>query len=80
MLTVGKLKTFLKNWSDDSPVVVSINNKSKPMEIKRVGTLLTNRHKDPGILTAGAGLFCGKMKNIKNNYYFYHFLTENFGY
>lgn len=65
MLTVGKLKTFLKNWSDDSPVVVSINNKSKPIEIKRVGTLLTNRHKVPGILTAGAGLFLWKDEEYK---------------
>ena len=57
MLTVGKLKAILQNWSDDSPVTVSVDNKSAPRDIKRVGTLVTNRHKNPDILTAGVGLF-----------------------
>ena len=57
MLTVGELKAILQNWSDDSPVAVSIDNKSKPADIKRTGTVLINRHKDPDILIAGVGLF-----------------------
>lgn len=60
MLTVGELKAILQNWSDDTPVAVSIDNKSKPMDIKRTGTLITNRHKDPNILTASVGLFLWK--------------------
>ena len=57
MLTVGELKAILQNWSDDSPVSVSLDNKSAPRDIKRVGTLITNRHKNQDILTAGVGLF-----------------------
>ena len=57
MLTVGELKAILQNWSDDSPVAVSIDNKSKPVDIKRTGTVLINHHNDPDILTAGVGLF-----------------------
>ena len=57
MLTVGELKAILQNWSDDSPVAVSIDNKSKPVDIKRTGTVLINHHKDLDILTAGVGLF-----------------------
>ena len=57
MLTVGELKAILQNWSYDSPVAVSVDNKSKPIDIKRTGTVLINRHKDPDILTAGVGLF-----------------------
>ena len=60
MLTVGKLKAILQNLSDDTPVVVGVDNKSKPRDIKRVGTLITNRHKNPDILTAGVGLFLWK--------------------
>ena len=60
MLTVGELKAILQNWSDDTPVVVGVDNKSKPMDIKRTGTLITNRHNDPNILTAGLGLFLWK--------------------
>ena len=60
MLTVGELKAILQNWSDDSPVAVSIDNKSKPIDIKRTGTVLTKRHQDPNILTAGVGLFLWK--------------------
>ena len=57
MLTVGKLKAILQNLSDDTPVLVGVDNKSKPRNIKRVGTLITNIHKNPDILTAGVGLF-----------------------
>lgn len=57
MLTVGELKAILQNWSDDTPVTVSVDNQSKPRDIKRAGTLITNRHKDPNIITAGVGLF-----------------------
>ena len=46
MLTVGKLKAILQNWSDDTPVVVGVDNRSKPRDIKRIGTLVTNRHKN----------------------------------
>ena len=60
MLTVGELKAILQNWSDDTPVTVSVDNKSKPRDIKRTGTLITNRHKDPNIITAGVGLFLWK--------------------
>lgn len=47
MLTVGELKAILQNWSDDSPVTVSVDNKSAPRDIKRTGTLITKRHKKP---------------------------------
>lgn len=57
MLTVGELKAILQRWSDDTPVCVSIDNKSKPRDIKQTGTLVTNRHKNPDIITAGVGLF-----------------------
>lgn len=57
MLTVGELKAILQNWSDDTPVTVSVDNTSKPRDIKRTGTLITNRHNDPNIITAGVGLF-----------------------
>ena len=60
MLTVGELKAILQNWSDDTPVTVSVDNNSKPMDIKRTGTLITNRHKDTNILTASVGLFLWK--------------------
>lgn len=56
-LTVGELKEILKLWSDDTPVAVSVDSKSKPCDIKRTGTILTNIHADPNILTAGVGLF-----------------------
>ena len=57
MLTVGELKAILQRWSDDTPVCVSVDNKSKPRDIKRTGTLITNRHKNPNIITAGVELF-----------------------
>ena len=57
MLTVGELKAILQNWSDDTPVTVSVDNESKPRDIKRTGTLITNRHKNLNIITAGVGLF-----------------------
>lgn len=60
MLTVGELKAILQNWSDDTPVSVSVDNKSKPRDIKRTGTLLTKRNNDPNIMTAGVGLFLWK--------------------
>lgn len=60
MLTVGELKEILNNWSDDTIVAVSIDNKTKPKDIKRTGTLITSRHEDPDILTAGVGLFLWK--------------------
>lgn len=56
-LTVGELKEILKLWSDDTPIAVSVDSKSKPYDIKRTGTILTNIHADPNILTAGVGLF-----------------------
>lgn len=56
-LTVGELKEILKLWLDDTPVAVSVDSKSKPCNVKRTGTLITNRHADPNILTAGVGLF-----------------------
>lgn len=60
MLTVGELKAILQHWSDDTPVCVSVDNKSKPRNIKRTGTLITNRHKNLDIITAGVGLFLWK--------------------
>lgn len=57
MLTVGELKAILQHWSDDTPVCVSVDNNSKPRDIKRTGTLITNRHKNLDIITAGVGLF-----------------------
>ena len=60
MLTVGELKAILQNWSDDSPVTVSVDNKSKPRDIVRTGTIVTNRHKNQDIITAGVGLFLYK--------------------
>ena len=57
MLTVGELKAILQNWTDDTPVCVSVDNESKPRDIKRTGTLITNRYNDPNIITAGVGLF-----------------------
>lgn len=60
MLTVGELKAILQNWSDDTPVCVSVDNKSSPRDIMRTGTLVTNRHKTPDIITAGVGLFLYK--------------------
>jgi hypothetical protein len=57
MMTVGELKAILQRWSDDTPVCVSVDNKSKPRDIKRTGTLITNRHKNLDIITAGVGLF-----------------------
>lgn len=57
MLTVGKLKAIIQNLSDDTPVLVSVDNKSKPRDIKEIGTLIKNIHKNPDILTAGVGLF-----------------------
>ncbi len=57
MLTVGELKAILQNWTDDTPITVSVDNKSKPRDIKRTGTLLTYRHKNPDIATTGIGLF-----------------------
>ena len=57
ILTVGELKAILQKWSDDTPVCVRVDNKSKPRDIKRTGTLLTYRHKNPDIATAGIGVF-----------------------
>ena len=65
MLTVGELKALLNNWSDDTPVTVSIDNKTKPMDIKRTGILITSRHKNPDILTASVGLFLWKDDDFK---------------
>lgn len=65
MLTVGELKALLNNWSDDTPVAVSIDNKTKPMDIKRTGILITSRHKNPDILTASVGLFLWKDDDFK---------------
>ncbi len=57
MMTVGELKAILQNHSDDTPIAVSVDNQSKPRDIVRVGRLVTNRHKDPNILTHTIGLF-----------------------
>ena len=57
IMTVGELKAILQRWSDDAPVCVSVDNRSKPRDIKRTGTLITNRHKNLDIITAGVGLF-----------------------
>lgn len=57
MMTVGELKSILQKWSDDTPVAVSIDNKTKPMNIKRTGMLAMNLYKNPDILTASLGLF-----------------------
>ena len=65
MLTVGELKAILQNHSDDTPIAVSVDNKSKPRDIKRTGTLITNRHKNPDILTATVGLFLWKDEDYK---------------
>lgn len=65
MLTVGELKAILQNWSDDTPVCVSVDNKSAPRDIMRTGTLVTNRHKTPDIITAGVGLFLYKDEDYK---------------
>ena len=65
ILTVGELKALLNNWSDDTPVAVSIDNKTKPIDVKRTGTLITNRHKNPDILTACVGLFLWKDEDFK---------------
>ena len=60
MMTVGELKAILQKWSDDTPVTVSVDNNSKPRDIKRTGTLITSRHKKLDIITAGVGLFLWK--------------------
>jgi hypothetical protein len=60
MMTVGELKAILQKWSDDTPVAVSIDNKTAPKNIKRTGTVVTNIHKNPDILTATLGLFLWK--------------------
>ena len=65
MLTVGELKEILQNWSDDTLVAVSVDNKSKPIYVKRTGTLITNIHKDPNILTANVGLFLWKDEDYR---------------
>lgn len=65
MLTVGELKALLNNWSDDTPVAVSIDNKTKPIDIKRTGTLITSRYKNPDILTTSVGLFLWKDEDFK---------------
>lgn len=65
MMTVGELKAILQNWSDDTPVAVSIDNKTKPMNIKRTGMLAMNRYKNPDILTASLGLFLWKDEDYK---------------
>ena len=57
---MGELKAILQNWSDDTPVCVSVDNKSKPRDIKRTGTLLTHIHKRPDIITSSVGLFLCK--------------------
>jgi hypothetical protein len=57
ILTVGELKAILQNHSDDTPIAVSVDDHSKPRNIVRVGYLVTNRHKDPNILTHTIGLF-----------------------
>lgn len=65
MLTVGELKSLLNNLSDDTPVAVSIDNKTKPRNIKRTGTILTSMYKNPDIHTAGVGLFLWKDEDFK---------------
>lgn len=65
MLTVGELKELLNNLSDDTPVAVSIDNKTRPKYIKRTGTLLTSRNNNPDILTASVGLFLWKDEDFK---------------
>lgn len=65
MMTVGELKAILQKWSDDTPVAVSIDNKSKPMNIKRTGMLAMNLYKNPDILTASLGLFLWKDEDYK---------------
>lgn len=65
MLTVGDLKAILQNWSDDTPVCVSVDNKSAPRDIKSTGTLITNRHKNTDIITAGVGLFLWRDEDYK---------------
>ena len=65
MLTVGELKAILQNWTDDTPVCVSVDNESKPRDIKRTGTLITSRYKDPNIITAGVGLFLWRDEDYK---------------
>jgi hypothetical protein len=65
MLTVGELKAILQNWSDDTPVTVSVDNESKPRDIKRTGTLITNRYKDPNIITASVGLFLWRYEDCE---------------
>lgn len=57
MLTIGELKEILSVWTDDTPIAVSVDSKSKPKDVKRVGTVLVNRYEDPNILSACAGLF-----------------------
>lgn len=57
ILTIGELKEILSAWSDNTPIAVSVDNQSKPRDIVRVGCLVTNRHKDPNILTHTIGLF-----------------------
>lgn len=57
MMTVGQLKAILNNLPDGMPIAVSVDNHSKPRDIVRVGYLVTNRHKDPNILTHTVGLF-----------------------
>lgn len=65
MMTVGELKAILQKWSDDTPVAVSIDNKTKPMNIKRTGVLAMNLYKNPDILTASLGLFLWKDEDYK---------------
>lgn len=65
MMTVGELKAILQKWSDDTPVAVSIDNKTKPMNIKRTGMLAMYLHKNPDILTASLGLFLWKDEDYK---------------
>lgn len=60
MMTVGELKAIINNMSDDTPVAVSVDNKSKPRAIKRTGTLLINKNDNPDILTMSVGLFLWK--------------------
>lgn len=65
MMTVGELKAILQKWSDDTPVAVSIDNKTKPMNIKRTGMLAMNLYKNPDILTASLGLFLWRDEDYK---------------
>jgi hypothetical protein len=51
--------------SDDTPVAVSVDNKSKPRAIKRTGTLLINKNDNPDILTMSVGLFLWKDENFE---------------